>query len=597
MTRLHAFRKRLSSLRRRRSLVRLETAYSALFLAVLWILAVAFLVDWWLEMSRIQRLVCWVSGAAITAWAFYRYALPWLGARETELDIALLVERTEHIDSDLVAAVQFESPEAPEWGSVQLEQAVIDQVAKRGERMDVMHGLSRRELSQRVILLAVTLVFWAGIIWWAPGHVAMFFRRLALSAQRYPTKTVIDTVVVKTAKADRDDADAAVDWTAIEAWQGDNAGATATQYKVLHGRRVRFEVQCSGVIPEKGTVEMLVGGGDLARTLELERVGDSDVFAGELERIRQSHRYQIYLGDAWTDPAELSVTTLPRVAIELEVAPPPYAVAGAGVQPSKTAPGLRLVRALEGSRVRIRLTSDKPLRTATVTMTQKLAEADAVRAHEMTPDESDSDDEPGKHWVLNTPGTWLSPVLGRVEFELDVTDVDGQHLERPIGGIVRIKPDDPPTLVDWGIVTPEVRATAVPAVTFHARDDYGVARVSLLCEVIRADKLPQREEVPVYALSGDELSSRKTELDDRFILDLKKMIPVALEKGDQVKVTPKVVDYRGRREGESTLGDPIELKVTDIHGILHGIIREGDRRSVFQLDTMIERELGTGGSP
>src|SRR5262245_10487730 len=133
MTRLAPLRDRLADLRRRRAAVRWGAGMAALGLAVLWTLAVAFLIDWALEMSKPQRAVMILSGVAVIVWAVRRFAGPWLRVTESELDMALLVERQQRIDSDLVAALQFESPEAPRWGSAQLETAVIDYVAEFGE--------------------------------------------------------------------------------------------------------------------------------------------------------------------------------------------------------------------------------------------------------------------------------------------------------------------------------------------------------------------------------------------------------------------------------------------------------------------------------
>jgi len=115
MTKLSSLRARLADLRRRRQAVRWATGYAALALAVLWALVVAFLVDWSLQMTRPQRLVSLVVCAGVVFWAMRRFTLPWLGQRETDLDMALLVERQQKIDSDLVAALQFETPEAARW--------------------------------------------------------------------------------------------------------------------------------------------------------------------------------------------------------------------------------------------------------------------------------------------------------------------------------------------------------------------------------------------------------------------------------------------------------------------------------------------------
>ena len=597
MTRLHELRKRLSRLRRRRRRIRLSTAFSALILTALWILAAAFLLDWWLEMSRSQRLVCWLAGAGVAIWAFGRYTLPWLGHRETDLDMALLVQRTQRIDSDLVAAVQFESPEAAEWGSVQLEQAVIDRVAASGARLNVMRGIPRRPLLRRSALLVLTLAAWGAVVYLAPDHVSTFFHRLALGARHYPTDTVIESIAVKSREIDPTGPDAPVDWTAATSHAVDPVQPGDKPVKILYGHRVRLEVQCSGELPEKGRAELTVQRSGLRQTLELARVGRSNVYAGELERLREAIRYQLYLGDAWTDPAELTVTELPRVELQLEVIPPPYVTAREEETP-KIPAGLRQVSVVEGSRVIARLDSKSPLEQATVTLRRKQLDSDETAQCEMRRDESDKSATPGTRWVLDSQDTWLASVTERVEFEVDVTDADGQHLETPIVGAVRIR-IDPPPLVEGRVTTHYVVPNGLPTVAYRATDNYGVARVSLLYEVMRKTGLPEEEkEITIFSVPAGRLPPTDTQSGKRYQFDLE---PLGLEKGDQVKIALKAVDFRGDREGKATLDDPIVLTVTDQRGI-EELISEGDRESAVQLDQMIRhelgiRDLGIGDSP
>src|SRR3954469_6101143 len=137
MSKLSQLRARLGALRRRRQGVRWGTAYSAVFIALLLALGGAFLVDFALEMNKVQRLVLLAIVIGAVVWAFRRFALPWLGQSESELDVALWVERQQHIDSDLVAALQFEEQRSHEWGSGQLRTAVVDYVAEFGRSIDV----------------------------------------------------------------------------------------------------------------------------------------------------------------------------------------------------------------------------------------------------------------------------------------------------------------------------------------------------------------------------------------------------------------------------------------------------------------------------
>ena len=125
MTKLSPLRNKLVALRNRRSRARKLTAWSATLLAAMWTLLALFAVDWLFSMTVVQRVIAIAVGALIVAWVFRRKTLPYLRDRESEVDIALMVERHQKIDSDLVAAIQFESPEAKEWGSAQLEDAVV----------------------------------------------------------------------------------------------------------------------------------------------------------------------------------------------------------------------------------------------------------------------------------------------------------------------------------------------------------------------------------------------------------------------------------------------------------------------------------------
>ena len=118
-------------------------------MAILWALAAAFLIDWTFELSKPGRLVSLLVCVGLVVWVARRFTLPYLGHHETDLDMALLVERQQKIDSDLVAALQFESNDAPKWGSVQLERAVIDYVAEFGKGWNVFEGFSRQELVRR----------------------------------------------------------------------------------------------------------------------------------------------------------------------------------------------------------------------------------------------------------------------------------------------------------------------------------------------------------------------------------------------------------------------------------------------------------------
>ena len=102
-------------------------------IAVLWALAGVFALDWCFQrnIDLLQRLLLLGLAAAGVIWAFVRFALPWLGKREDDTDMALLVQRQAGIDSDLVAALQFESADAAQLG---LEAVANGRDRPRGRR-------------------------------------------------------------------------------------------------------------------------------------------------------------------------------------------------------------------------------------------------------------------------------------------------------------------------------------------------------------------------------------------------------------------------------------------------------------------------------
>jgi hypothetical protein len=563
MTKLARIHQRLRKLRRRRRRVRWGTGYSALAVVLLWLLAAAFLVDWSLQMNRPQRLVAMALCAGVLVWAFRRFARPWLWQRETELDMALLVERQQQIDSDLVAAIQFESPEAPQWGSVQLEQKVIDQTARMGRRLDVMQGVPQRPLVRRTTVLAATCVVLALGVWRFPDHARAFFNRFFLLGPRhYPTQTVIESVRINGRRIE------------LTGWRPQVA-------KCSYGEPVEFQVICSGRLPEAGRAELQTDRGSQT-TIPLSREEEYVmVYVGRLERLVDSVQYGLYLGDAWTEPGRLQVVPLPTINVELRVTPPSYAAAQD--TSSRTSRGLRQISVLEGSRVDFRVTSDKTLRQATLSID---AEEYPMRREpaEARPSETSAD-----RWTVDVAGTPLARVLEPIRYQVGAVDTDDLEPERPVLGVIRIKADYGPRIVASAL-TEFVLPTANPGISYEASDDYGLARLSILPQVTHEDgRTEELEEIVIYQLRGGDAVAQERE--DRYPLDLG---PLHLVKDDQLSITLQATDYRGPdHEGKTALSEPLMFQVTDERGIL-AAMAEADRESANRLKTMIQRQIEVG---
>jgi hypothetical protein len=560
MSKLATLRSRLNSLRHRRAFVRWGNAWSSLGTAAICVFVAAFLVDFSLEMSRPQRFVSLMFIAAALFWAFNRLTRPFLGQKESELDIALLVEKHQEIDTDLVAALQFETPAASQWGSSTLEQAVIDYVADFGQSINVFKGFDTRKLKRRIGTFLLSAILVAAAIGVYPRYASAFFNRLLLGSRHYPTRTVIEQILVNGEAVHPD-------------------GETA-ELKFPFGRALRFEVTCSGDLPSQGRVNLatLENGSTTTVTLQprsADSLAPQQEFLGEQPRLVDSVVYQIYLGDAWTDPVRLKVIPLPVVLLDLEATAPAYASRVEKAIAEKS--GARQIAVLEGSRVDITLTcSNKPLKKAVIKIDDKPVDLVAT-------------DSENKTWALPDAQSPFARVMVPVRYEIQVEDVDGLALEQPIVGFIRIKGDRPPRIIA-GVISKRVLPEARPKISFGATDDYGLAKIRIIQEVTRENGETQRLVSDVETIPQEQ--QPQTGYKGQYAADLKQM---KLVKGDQLKLTLEAIDYRGDQEGKAATSEPLVLEVTDVQGFLAGMA-ETDEQSARRLDAIIQRQLGIGES-
>ncbi len=605
MTKLGTLRSQLGGLRRARAAVRSATAWSSLVTAVLWALAGVFVLDVLFELEIVPRLVVLLLAAGAAIWAFYRFTRPLLGRHESEIDMALLVERQQQIDSDLVAAIQFESPEAARWGSPQLERAVIDYVAAVGRGINVFEGFSREQMTRRGLVLGITTLTLVGLVALFPGHAVAFVNRLFLGSMHYPTSTRIDQVVIN-------------DRTVLDAQEH---GSQPIDLKAPQGRPLKLFVVASGTIPAKGTVQFHSRWASRARTtVELIPLTDAQlakawpapaarpqgtVFSGEMPRLLESVSYKVLLGDAWTDVARIDMVPLPTIETRLVPVPPRYA------QRTKENfdPTSRQISVLEGTTVdlTVQCTNSKPL--ATVKLLVKSGQNES--SHDLV-----KTDETALAWKLPAGNSPLANIRQELRYEIQVTDADGLSLESPIRGTIRIRPDRPPT-GSAEVVHKVVLPTAEPVIEYRVTDDFGISRMALIAQIERFDPtrasgpavdlgqgiVAAAREVPIEVqrfelLSGNPVLADRLPLAGRYPLALS---PLKLAKGDRVKLTLEVTDYRGENErgepvGQSHASEALVLEISDESGVL-AAIGEADERSEQRLTDIIKRQLGIGETP
>ncbi|HMC12666.1 MAG TPA: hypothetical protein VKH44_15305, partial [Pirellulaceae bacterium] len=498
-------------------------------------------------------------------------------------------------------ALQFESADAKCWGSPQLTGAVVEYVAAAAPTINVFQGFDRRQMVRRLGLLAACLAVVMLATAMAPRHLAAFFNRLCLGSMHYPTQTRIDQIVVN----------------GTSVFSGENAAAAPADCKAAQGRPLTFLVTCSGQLPSTGSIVLTAASAVHSRTrLELRPLslpaegGNTVVLIGELARLSEDVTFKVAAGDAWTEPALIRMIPLPIVELQVTPRPPKYAAARA----EKTDASGRQFAVLEGSAVEMTVESAnrKPLASAWLTL-QKGGVSQRI---DLVPRDSNR-----YVWSPAAAETALKDIRQELRYEIQVVDADGLSLESPIRGTIRIRPDQPPTGLAE-VIHKVVLPAAEPLIAYRASDDYGISRLALVVDVERggikalaptasddtstadsriaspAAALPTESHRYEILAPKEPLTSERLPMAGSYALSLS---PLKLTKGDRIKLTLEVTDYRGENDegpvaGQIALSDSLALEISDESGVL-AAISQADQRSEQQLSEIIKRQLGIEEEP
>ncbi len=561
MSKLLNLRSNLNRLRLRRLQVRWALAGTLLALVVVVALVVVFLVDWLFDMTRLQRILALALALGALYWVYRRFAVPWLRIRETEIDVALLVERRQKIiEGDLVAALQFEGAESDRWGSTQLRSAVVDYVAEFGKGLNVWEGLPSSGLARRMLLLLVVVGGVTAVALLFPRFTQTFLNRLALGNAHYPTRTIIERVVVNGQEID--------------------PRSEVLAVRIAQGTPLAVSVQASGELPAEGKLEVQPVPSSVRSTVKLTRdSATASNYATQLPDLVDPLDLIVSLGDAHTEKVRIEVIALPVIETGAVVTVPEYAQYAN--QTTGAIGNTRQINVVEGSKVDLRVTcTNKKLRKASVMIDGNRSELRPL--------------EPGplsRTWGLGAADSPLQAVLQPLRFEVQIEDEDGLSLAQPFQGTVRIKPDQPPQIMGLA-PTRLVVPTAKPPIRWGATDDYGLSKLVMHLDVMRKESEPDaRRSVPLKEL-GQPILREKLPFKGVYPLDLTEL---KLLKGDKLTITLEAVDYRGKAAGVSGFSEPIVFEVTDAAGILEEIAKP-DYKSAEELDELIRKQLTIGGS-
>ncbi|MCA9174302.1 MAG: hypothetical protein KDB14_07420 [Planctomycetales bacterium] len=660
MAPLRQLEQKLTRLRWYRWSVAAGGSLCALGIALLWSLLFLAALDISFQLPVSQRVVTIGIVAVVAAglvWKRVAAGVSWPADQQTT---ALLVERNHRLDTDLVAALQFQASGLDaRLGSPRLRQSVIERAAKLAESLDFFQGIGAGALPARATTLSLTLAATVGLALAFPAHAEVFWKRLALGSEHYPSRVQLDQVLVN----------GAVVLTRESPTFGPGPA------KCAEGRPIELLVRCSGLRPVQGDLTVRSGGQevqlplpklsprdrlqrlrraeealrrdppdlpaaaylaklDCAEAAELlqqeqpdtiaaatalaERLAqgetalDSDVdwYAAELPRHGADLRYDLRIGDAWTEEGRIEVLALPTIALHAVAMAPEYA----GLGEVAMSQGARQLRVLEGSRVdlSIECLNHKPLESAWAML---MRDGETPQRVPLVMD--------GERWRLPAEGTPLWQVRERIQFSLHVLDEDGLELPTPITGQIQMRPDRPPSgsaTVLHRVVLPQ----ATPRLSIRAADDFGLRelRLRLLVEhpqqaietaapgVDAGNEPPATEPpaspsasgtsetlIPIRRFVDGENSPLPLELEHPLSL-----APLQLAKGDRVKITLEIVDNQRRdpasdqpSQGNVFRADPLVLEVSDEAGVL-AAVSETDEQSERKLNELIQQQLGIGDS-
>ncbi len=610
-TRLAPLRSNLASLALKRQGIRWGTGWCGLLLAVLLTLAALFLIDYAFKLTILQRVVVLVASLVAIGWSVRRFLLPHLGQLESPQEMALFVERQQQIDSDLIAALQFEDKSSVQgtatWGSTELQSAVVDYVSDFSRGLNVFAGLDRSKFTRRAAWLgAVALVLIAlGVTF--PKYAQAFFLRMGLQRASYPTATQIDKVWVN-----------GVEYPVSE--------LHALKLRSAYGQKVDFRAEISGDTQVSGKVLLTSSTAERELDLSIKEPAKHPVpfcpvgqpLTTELPQLFDDLQFKFIVGDAETEAGKIEVIPLPVVELQLGVTTPDYARGVAAETPVE--PGMRQIAVVEGSAVEVRLDcSNKSLKTVTLSVT-----AGESKRQEIPLTATDS---AAKHWIYKPiEKNPLANITEAVKFDLRVIDEDGLELPSKIEGLVRVKPDRDPS-GSVSAVVQKLLPQATPELDLRATDDYGLASLRLLVTVDRpvtdnsytgaaesnsenslsenlggtppANTIPPSsvgrpkpiEPIVIQKFNPPLRGEKQLPYLGKHKLDF---APFDLKKGDQVILVLEVTDYRGTRPGKTALSEKIQLEITDESGVI-AASSEFDERAARVLDELLK--VQTGGNP
>src|SRR5436190_4009367 len=420
---------KIAAVRRKQTAVAAGTGIGMAVGVFVILLAVAMLLDWWLDFPRAARAVSLTLILGITGALAWRYVVTPIRRQPDDDAVALTVEKARpQFRSRLISSIQFPRPGMiPSGTATSLARMTIQETEAMAAPIDFTEAIPTREL-QKVLLWSFA-VFALGIFSFVYGGQVSVdsLKRAFLSSTLGPRYTRVEVLTGNT--------------------------------RIGRGDALRIEALARGVVPRAGKLIVRTAG---KRTAEYSLDKDKEgKFARVVENVQQNFDYTVRLNDGVSRAYRVEVVPRPSMAsVDCEQIFPAYTK----LPNAKRALGdLSL---LAGSRLKLTALATRDIKQATLRLVG-LSNTAPVQLNPQNPREIRTEFD--------------IPAKGLTGFSIEMLDTEGMESRDSAVYRIDIVPDRIPKV---RVTYPDRREELVTRaanqpIGFEATDDFQIAKARL----------------------------------------------------------------------------------------------------------------------
>ena len=401
------------------------------------ILAGAAIVDLLMPLPYSVRIALLIGIIGAAGYLLYRYLIQPLRVKLTPHDVALNVERKHRdLEDRLVSALQFGETETDDPIKSHLLQRLVTDAVERTDGIDFKATVDKSKKRKHIGIAVAALAGCAFLALIFPTELNTSLNRLLSPWEK--TEPVFTTKLTV---------------------EPGNA-------RILRGRSLAINLEVTGKAADKA--RLIYTKGDPTAEAEPKRQeidmvrieGEKRRFGYEIFNINEDMEYYVTANGTESEHYTVEVFDMPKLtAIEIAYTYPEYTKLKPIIQQ-----GEGNIRAVAGSQAEVRITTNKAIQSATLT----------VEAQDPTP-------------MLISDGRTLTTtldVLNDGKYTVKLLCVDGFNNQTPIEYTITAIPDEPPEIA---IKEPgrDIKATKLEEVKIlaEATDDYGVENMTLMYSI------------------------------------------------------------------------------------------------------------------